>query len=52
MASMGTKFCKLALEAAGIPVLEIRASAVDARQWDDEAQRARVAAFIEERVAA
>ncbi|MDF0599293.1 2-hydroxyacyl-CoA dehydratase family protein [Psychromarinibacter sp. C21-152] len=52
MASMGTRFCKLALEAAGIPVLEIRASAVDARQWDDDAQRARVAAFIEERVAA
>lgn len=52
MASLGTRFCKLALEKAGIPVLELRASAVDARQWDDDAMRARVAAFIEERVAA
>lgn len=52
MSSMGTRFCKLALEKAGIPVLEIKASAVDARLWDDDAMRAKVAAFIEERVAA
>ena len=51
MSSLGTKFCKLALEKAGIPVLEIRASAVDARLWDDDANRALVAKFIEERIA-
>ena len=50
MASMGTKFCKLALEAAGIPVLELRASAVDARLWDDDANRRKVEEFIETRV--
>lgn len=51
MASMGTKFCKLALEAAGIPVLELKASAVDARLWDDDANRRTVERFIEERIA-
>ncbi|SPF78127.1 2-hydroxyacyl-CoA dehydratase family protein [Pseudoprimorskyibacter insulae] len=50
MASLGTRLCKLALEHAGLPVLEIRANAVDARTWDDETNRARVAQFIEERV--
>lgn len=50
MSSLGTKFCKLALEAAGIPVLEIRASAVDARLWDDNANRSLVERFIEERI--
>ena len=52
MASMGTKFCKLALERAGLPVLEIKASAVDARSWDDDANRRLVERFIEDRVAA
>jgi len=51
MSAMGTRFCKLALEKAGIPVLEIKASAVDARLWDDAAMRAKVGAFIDERVA-
>lgn len=51
MSAMGTRFCKLALEKAGIPVLELQASAVDARLWDDDAMRARVAAFITDRVA-
>jgi len=50
MASMGTKLCKLALERAGLPVLEIKASAVDARTWDDEANRRLVERFIEERI--
>jgi len=52
MSSLGTRFCKLALEKAGVPVLEIRASAVDARMWDDEAMRAFVGRFIEERIIA
>lgn len=50
MSSMGTKFCKLALEAAGVPVLELHASAVDARSWDDDANRRKVEDFIEKRV--
>lgn len=49
MASLGTEFCRLALEEAGLSVLEIKTSAVDARDWDDDANRALVARLIEER---
>ncbi|MDF0599301.1 2-hydroxyacyl-CoA dehydratase family protein [Psychromarinibacter sp. C21-152] len=38
-------------EAAGLPVVELKASMVDARGWDGAAARARVAEFIETRVA-
>lgn len=50
MSSLGTRFCKLALEQAGLPVLELRASAVDARLWDDDANRQLVGRFIEDRI--
>ncbi len=39
-----------AFAAAGIPVLRLGADNVDARSWDDEAMRARVAAFIEQEI--
>ncbi len=50
MASFGTKLCALALEQAGIPVLTLTASMVDARLWDNDAMIARVEAFLEDRV--
>jgi hypothetical protein len=37
-------------EAAGLPVIELSASMVDARAWDGQAARTRVAEFIETRV--
>jgi hypothetical protein len=43
-------FQKQALEAAGIPVLEINIDPNDNRGWDEDAMRALVARFIEERV--
>jgi benzoyl-CoA reductase subunit B len=46
----GNYFIKHALEAAGIPVLEIWADMVDARSWEPDAMRQRVATFIAERV--
>jgi hypothetical protein len=46
----GAPFITRALEEAGIPVCEIRAHNVDQRAWDDEAVKAQVSAFIEERV--
>jgi hypothetical protein len=46
----GNVFQKQALEAAGIPVLEIEADPNDNRSWDDGAMRALVARFLEERV--
>lgn len=50
MASFGTKLCALALEQAGIPVLTLTASMVDARLWDNDAMIAKVEAFLEDRV--
>ncbi len=46
----GNVFQKQALEAAGIPVLEINVDPNDNRGWDEDAMRALVARFIEERV--
>ena len=46
----GNVFQREALEAAGIPVLEIFADPNDNRSWDRAAMIARVAQFIEERV--
>jgi hypothetical protein len=46
----GNVFQKQALEAAGIPVLEITVDPNDNRGWDEDAMRALVARFIEERI--
>lgn len=46
----GNVFQKQALEAAGIPVLEINVDPNDNRGWDEDAMRALVASFIEQRV--
>lgn len=46
----GNVFQKQALEAAGIPVLELSADPNDNRSWDEAAMRARVSQFIEERL--
>jgi hypothetical protein len=48
----GTKFTKLALEAAGIPVYEMPADMVDATQWSHEAMVDDVERFLKERCAA
>ncbi len=45
----GTHFITRAIEAAGIPVLEISGSNVDARAWDGEAVEASVDRFVTER---
>jgi benzoyl-CoA reductase subunit B len=46
----GNIFQRQALEAAGIPVLEITADPTDERDWNEADMRARVALFIEERL--
>ncbi len=48
MSAYGTRFAKLALEKAGIPVLELHASIVDARLWDNAKMTRQVASFIED----
>lgn len=50
MAAYGTRACINALEHAGLPVLELEASMVDARGWDRPAMEKKVGAFIEDRV--
>jgi benzoyl-CoA reductase subunit B len=47
----GNMFQKLALEKAGIPVLEIAIDPNDNRAWDETKMRNLVARFIEERIA-
>lgn len=49
LSSYGTQACKTALEQAGLPVLELHASMVDARLWDDAAMQRRVGDFIDTR---
>jgi benzoyl-CoA reductase subunit B len=46
----GNIFQRQALEAAGIPVLEITADPTDERGWNEADMRERVARFIEERL--
>lgn len=46
----GNWFVNRAIEAAGVPVLQIGGDSADARGWDAEAVQAQVAAFIETRV--
>jgi len=43
----GAHFTRKALEDAGVPTLEIWSDMVDARNWDDEAMKDRVAAFLD-----
>lgn len=50
MASLGSRMTKLALEAAGIPVVELHANMVDARLWDNEKMTRLVEEFIETRI--
>ncbi|TKD51568.1 2-hydroxyacyl-CoA dehydratase family protein [Sphingomonas baiyangensis] len=50
LAAFGTKLCAMALERAGIPVLTLTASMVDARLWDNDAMIAKVGQFLEDRV--
>ena len=52
LSAYGTTACRVALEKAGLPVLELSASMVDARLWDDAAMVAKVGAFIDERLTA
>jgi len=51
MSGYGTRGTINACEAAGLPVVEIEASMVDARVWDRAAMERKVGAFLEERVA-
>lgn len=50
MASFGSRMTKLALEAAGIPVVELHANMVDAREWDDEKMTHLVEEFLTTRI--
>jgi benzoyl-CoA reductase subunit B len=50
MGSLGSRLTKVALERAGIPVVELHANMVDARMWDDAAMRRTVEDFIEQRL--
>lgn len=50
MGSFGSRLTRVALERAGIPVVELHANMVDARQWDDAAMRRTVEEFIESRL--
>ncbi|MEQ9813737.1 MAG: 2-hydroxyacyl-CoA dehydratase family protein [Azospirillaceae bacterium] len=50
LSAYGTRACIETLERAGLPVLELHASMVDARLWDDAAMKARVGRFIDTRV--
>jgi hypothetical protein len=50
LSAYGNKFAKKALERAGVPVLEINASAVDARLWDNDKMTRLVEDFIEQRI--
>lgn len=50
LSAYGTKACIETLEKAGLPVLELNASMVDARLWDNDAMIAKVGDFIDRRV--
>ena len=49
-ADFGQAFITHSLESAGVPVLSLATDAVDARAWDGEQMRERVASFIENRL--
>lgn len=46
----GIKFTKLALEAAGVPVIELSADMVDSREWSRERIVSTVGDFLDQRV--
>jgi benzoyl-CoA reductase subunit B len=50
MSAYGARLASRALEKSGIPVLELTASMVDARLWDDAEMTKSVADFIEQRI--
>src|SRR5690606_21180751 len=50
LSSYGTRACIDMLERAGLPVLELTASMVDARLWNNDAMIAKVGEFIDKRV--
>ena len=52
LSAYGTKLAALALEEAGLPVLCLEASMVDARLWDDDKMKRLVSDFIESRIGA
>lgn len=52
LSANGTLLAKTAMERAGIPVLEVGASMVDEREWNDEEMRGLVSRFIDDRLAA
>lgn len=52
LSSNGTLLAATAIERAGIPVLELEASMVDEREWNDERMRELVGQFIDGRLAA
>jgi benzoyl-CoA reductase/2-hydroxyglutaryl-CoA dehydratase subunit BcrC/BadD/HgdB len=49
-AVQGSYFIRKTFEDAGIPVLELRADTVDARDWDDAQMTAELEAFLETRL--
>jgi benzoyl-CoA reductase subunit B len=49
-ANRGIAFITRALEAAGVPVLDLPVDPVDARSWNDERMRALVIEFVERRL--
>jgi hypothetical protein len=51
MASFGSRLTRMALEKAGIPVVELHANMVDARLWDNDRMIHDVEEFIETRLA-
>ena len=50
LSAYGTRLASQALESAGLPALELHASMVDERLWDNAAIAARVEAFVEQRL--
>ena len=49
-AATGNRFIERALEQSGIPVLPVIADMVDARDWDRDTMRRKVAEFLTHRV--
>jgi len=49
-AVQGSYFIRKTFEDAGIPVLELQADTVDARDWDDEQMTAELEGFLESRL--
>ena len=50
LSANGTLLAKLAIEKAGLPVLDISANMVDARAWDKDQMEAKVGNFIDQNI--